>query len=60
MFIAIRQSSGFVIASPKYRSIVFHIVWDSPPSPETTIVVVVCNLLCPAVNDNGNVKPPIA
>jgi len=35
---------------------VSHIVWYSPPTPETTIAVVGCTLLCPAVNVNGNVK----
>ena len=35
---------------------VSHIVWHSPPTPETTIDVVSCNLLCPAVNVKTDVK----
>ena len=42
--------------SPKYRSIVSHIVWDSFMTPENTIGVVVCNPLCPDVNVKMNVK----
>jgi hypothetical protein len=33
-----------------------HIVWDIPPTSETTIGVVGCNLLCPDVNVKDDVK----
>ena len=55
IFIVIIKSSGFVILSPKCRSIVFHIVWGSSPTSETTIGVVGCNLLW----WNINVKPDV-
>ena len=56
VFIVIKTSSGFVISSLKYRSIVSHIVWYSPPTSETTIGVVGCNPLWRDVNDKADVK----
>ncbi len=48
--IVIIKSSGLQILSRKYHFIVSHIVWGGFMTPETTISVVVCNLLCPDVN----------
>lgn len=45
-----------VIPSPNCRSIVSHIVWYSPPTPEITIGVVSCNLVWWNVNVKTDVK----
>jgi len=50
------QSSGFVVSSPRYRSIVSQIVWRSPPTAETTIDVVGCNRAWSDVDVRANVE----
>jgi hypothetical protein len=50
------DSAAQRISSPKWRSIVSHIVWHNPATSETTIGVVGCDSLCPAVNVKVDVK----